>query len=128
MALKLGRPRFRTAPAATSAAVFRLQSHEAPVPTGQGCDDQHHVGPGGAPLVAETGRKSSGTVVTKAELLAAIDFLRTLIGRRPAIDPASLRVEALAAGIAQGALWQAAQRIGGVPGWSSGAQWRERAH
>jgi hypothetical protein len=38
-----------------------------------------------------------------------------------------LRQEAVAAGIAIDTLRMATARFGGVPGWASGAQWRERA-
>jgi hypothetical protein len=57
--------------------------------------------------------------ITEAELRAAVDFLvaQGVAGR--VLDAASLRVEALAAGIACDTLWEAVHRAGGVPGWGS---------
>jgi hypothetical protein len=59
------------------------------------------------------------TTITEAELRAAVDFLTALGVTGRVLDTASLRVEALSAGIACDTLWAAAQRLGGVPGWAT---------
>jgi hypothetical protein len=64
---------------------------------------------------------------SRAELATAEDFLAALAAARRVLDSTELRVEAVAAGIAQGALWAAVARRGGVPGWQSAAPWAERA-
>jgi hypothetical protein len=53
------------------------------------------------------------TTITEAELRAAVDFLTALGMAGRVLDTASLRVEALAAGIACDTLWEAVHRLGG---------------
>jgi hypothetical protein len=60
--------------------------------------------------------------VAEAELRSAEDFLRALATAGRVLDATELRVAAVAAGIAQGALWAAVYRLGGVHGWGSARQ------
>jgi hypothetical protein len=64
---------------------------------------------------------------SRAELATAEDFLAALAATGRVLDSTELRVEAVAAGIAQGALWAAVARRGGVLGWQSATPWAERA-
>jgi hypothetical protein len=66
--------------------------------------------------------------ISEAELRSAEDFLRALATAGRALDATELRVEAVAAGIAQAALWAAVHRLGGVPGWTNAAQPSQTGH
>lgn len=55
----------------------------------------------------------------EAEVRAGMEFLEALAREGRVLDATELRVEAVAAGIALDVLWEAARRVGGVPGWAS---------
>ena len=62
----------------------------------------------------------------EAEVRAGMEFLEALAREGRVLDATELRVEAVAAGIALDVLWEAARRVGGVPGWASTVPWVER--